>query len=245
MFTLLYSLLLGAFTDRKLSTEDVSAFKEQRNVEALLKEFGDTFPQIKEPLISERDRYLADSIRSAAGPVIVAVVGAGHVPGIKEWLDKPIDKASLDIIHPRSLERRLIGYAIPLSIIGIILYGFGVGGSKTGVSMASAWVWATCITAAIGSIAAFGHPLTILASTLVAPFTAINPFLRPGWVGAIVEAMLRRPRVVDFETVTDDISSLRGIWTNRVSRILLLLVLVNLSSLLGAIYGVKLITALL
>ena len=111
--------------------------------------------------------------------------------------------------------------------------------------MASAWIWATSISAAIGAIIALAHPLTVVASFISAPFTAINPFLRPGWVAGLCEAFLRKPRVGDFETVARDITTIRGIWKNRVSRILLLVVLVNLISLLGALYGVKVIASLL
>lgn len=245
MFTLMNALVMGAFTDKTISEEQINSLKEKKNVDALMAEFTAVFPRIKEPLISERDIYLAEKIQQCVGPVTVAVVGAGHVPGIKNWLGKSIDLAPLEIIPPKSWQKRLLAYSIPGSIIALIAYGFTVGGSETGFSMASAWFWATSISAAIGGLIALAHPLTIIACFLVAPFTAINPFLRPGWVGAITEALLCRPRVSDFENVAKDITSVRGVWRNRVSRILLLLVIVNLATLFGALYGVKLIASLL
>ena len=48
----------------------------------LLKEFTDSFPRLKEPLIDERDKYLSQKIKEAPGEKVVAVLGAAHVPGI-------------------------------------------------------------------------------------------------------------------------------------------------------------------
>ena len=245
MFTLMHALVMGAFTDKSISEEQINSLKEKSNVDALMAEFTAVFPRIKEPLISERDIYLAEKIQQCQGPITVAVVGAGHVPGIKTWIGKSIDLTPLEIIPPKSWQKKLLAYSIPGSIIALIGYGFSVGGSETGLSMASAWFWATSISAAIGALIALAHPLTILACFLVAPFTAINPFLRPGWVGALTEAFLCRPRVADFENVAKDITTVRGVWRNRVSRILLLLVVVNLTALFGALYGVKLIASFL
>ena len=55
-------------------------------------------------LIDERDRYLAHKIRTAPGQRIVAVVGAGHAPGIKRYWNDAIlvdtfTGEVIDVIH--------------------------------------------------------------------------------------------------------------------------------------------------
>jgi pheromone shutdown protein TraB len=50
-------------------------------------EFGKIFPGMVRPLMTERDLYLSHMLylnagRMKEGEVMVAVVGAGHVPGI-------------------------------------------------------------------------------------------------------------------------------------------------------------------
>lgn len=245
MVSMVNALLVGVLTERSLSEEEINALKDRKNVDALLTEFSNVFPRIKGALITERDMYLAQKIQSGTGKTMVAVVGAGHVPGIKTWFGQQVDLASLDTIPPKSWQKKAFMVAIPASILILITYGFFVGGTETGLSMAGAWFWATSVSAAIGSAVALAHPLTILACFLSAPFTSINPFLRPGWVGGLVEAFLRKPRVADFESVARDITTVRGVWSNRVSRILLLVVLTNLFSLVGALYGVKLVASLL
>ncbi len=245
LFSLFHALLTGVISERSMTADEINALKDKKNVDALLNEFSAVFPKIKDALISERDMYLAEKIQKSPGEVVVAVVGAGHVPGIKSWLGKSIDIAKLETIPPKSWQSKAILTAIPLFIIALIAYGFYDGGTDTGLSMAGIWFWATSISAAVGSAVALGHPLTIIACFVSAPFTAINPFLRPGWVGGLTEAILRKPRVSDFETVARDITSVKGVWNNRVSRILLLVILTNLFSLLGAIYGVKVLTSFL
>lgn len=245
MVSMIQALFVGMLSDKTLSADEINNLKDSKNVDALLQEFSQVFPKIKDALITERDMYLAEKIQKSSGKLVVAVVGAGHIPGIKSWLGKEIDISALEVIPPKSWQKKLIIFLIPSSIVALIGYGFYVGGSDTGISMASAWFWATGISAALGSMVALAHPLTILACFFSAPFTAINPLLRAGWVGGLCEALLRKPRVADFSTVAKDITTVAGIWRNRVSRILLLVVLVNVFSLLGAIYGMRLITSLL
>ena len=49
----------------------------------------------------------------------------------------------------------------------------------------------------------------------------------------------------DFETVLDDLDSFWGVWRNRVLRILLVVILVNVAASIGAIWGAATIFSLL
>ena len=46
----------------------------------------------------------------------------------------------------------------------------------------------------------------------------------------LVEGWLRKPQVADFEKLGEDLSTTRGFWRNRVTRLLLVYLLVNLGS---------------
>lgn len=66
-----------------------------------MQEFGNQFPGIVRPLITERDEYLSHMLYYQAqfmssGSVMVAVVGAGHVSGIVENWGKSIDVVELE-----------------------------------------------------------------------------------------------------------------------------------------------------
>ncbi len=235
--TLLYGMLAGLFSGDKIDQAEIERLKSTDALEDLMKDFTAALPTVRTALIDERDRYLAAKIRASHGKTIVAVVGAGHVPGIKRWIGESIDTASLEIVPPPRLSTRLIGWSIPLALVLLVIYGALQTGAHTSLDMLGAWAWATGFWAGIGSLVALAHPLTILSAFLVAPFAAANPFIASGWIAGLVEAMIRRPRVGDFETIGDDIATARGIWKNRVSRILLIMVTTNLFGSLGTIIG--------
>ena len=52
----------------------------------LLNQFAAQYPRLKQPLIDERDQYIARRIITAPGEKIAAVVGAAHIPGITKNL---------------------------------------------------------------------------------------------------------------------------------------------------------------
>lgn len=241
---LLYGMLVGLFRGEKIDQAEIERLKSADALEELMKDFTAALPTVRTALIDERDQYLAAKIRAATGTTVVAVVGAGHVPGIKRWIGESIDTSSLEVIPPPRLSTRLIGWSIPLALIGIVIYGALQTGAHTSVDMLGAWAWATGLWAGIGTIVALAHPLTIVSTCLAAPFAAANPFIASGWIAGLVEAMIRRPRVGDFETIGDDIATVRGIWSNRVSRILLIIMTTNLFGSLGTIIGISKMWAL-
>ncbi|MFW5643729.1 MAG: TraB family protein, partial [Alkalispirochaeta sp.] len=135
---LLASLIAGAFSREKITEEDLARLKEQNELETMLEELADYLPSVKEVLIDERDQYLAKSIWDAKGTRVLAVVGAGHVPGIVRWLerlargDAEIDKNDLDRIPPPGPVKKMVPYAIPAIVAGLILWGFFRGGIDGG-----------------------------------------------------------------------------------------------------------------
>jgi pheromone shutdown protein TraB len=62
--------------------------RDPEQAAALVDSFADTYPELKKHLIDERDVYMADALRHAPGTRIVAVIGAGHVPGISAILHR-------------------------------------------------------------------------------------------------------------------------------------------------------------
>jgi pheromone shutdown protein TraB len=107
------------------------------------------------------------------------------------------------------------------------------------------WVALNGILAGVGALIAFGHPLTVMSSVVAAPLTSLNPMIAAGWVSGLVEAFSRKPRVRDFETLQDDIRSVRGFWKNKVTRILLVVVFTNLGSSVGTMLAFPLVVRVL
>jgi pheromone shutdown-related protein TraB len=226
-------LLLSMGEADQISEAEVERLKQQDVLEAVMDELGQSLPEVRQTLIDERDRYLCEKIRSAPGRKIVAVVGAGHVAGIRRHWDQPVDLDSLERMPVAGPWSRLVKWGVPLAILALIVYGFVRSGTGAGTEMITLWIAANAILAGLGALAALAHPLTILSSMAAAPLTSLNPMIAAGWVSGLVEAFSRRPRVVDFENLAQDILTFRGFWRNKVTRILLVVVFTNIGSSIG------------
>jgi len=87
--------------------------------------------------------------------------------------------------------------------------------------------------AALGSLLALAHPVTILASVAAAPVATLNPAIGVGMITGFLEAFFRKPRVEDFERLHEDITSLRGFFRNRFTHVLLVFFFSSLGGMAG------------
>lgn len=94
--SLLFQMVLSVGSADDIEEEEIEKLKNQDMLESVLEDVGKSHPALREILIDERDRYLAHKIRNAQGEKIVAVVGAGHLPGIMRYFDNTIDIDELD-----------------------------------------------------------------------------------------------------------------------------------------------------
>ena len=223
-----------------IKEEDIEKMKDKDVLETLLSEIGKTLPELRRILIDERDKYLTEKIRSAPGKRIVAVVGAGHVPGIKRGWNEEIDLNALDELPPKGKIFSFLKWGIPALVVGLIVIGFFYAGSSAGTHMIKWWVLANAVFAGLGAAIALAHPLTILSAIVASPITSLNPMIAAGWVAGLVETFIGKPKVKDFENLPADILSLKGFWKNKITRILLIVVFTNLGSSLGAFVAIPL-----
>ena len=236
---MLAALLSSVFSSEKLPPEEIEALKEQGALEGMMHELAQYLPAAKEVLIDERDQYLAARSYAARGSRVLVVVGAGHVPGIVNWLTsihdgtaKP-DLEALDTVPPPGPVRRAIPWIIPVLVAGLIGWGFVRSGWDGGFQMLLRWFLVNGVLSGLGAIVALAHPVNIVVSFLAAPFTSMNPTIGVGFVSGLLEAVLRKPRVIDVERLQDDITSLRGFYRNRISHILLVFFFTTLGSAIG------------
>ncbi|MBW2559003.1 MAG: TraB/GumN family protein [Deltaproteobacteria bacterium] len=235
-----FELISSIFMGEDISEEDIEKLKERDALELALQTFGKELPEIKITLIDERDQFLAHSIASAPGDRIVAVVGAGHVPGILKNLDRDIDIAAINEVPPKGRAGRFVGWGISFAVIGLIVAGFFHSGSGASLNMIKWWFLVNGVCAGLGAAIVLAHPLTIIVSIIAAPLTSINPMIAAGWVAGLTEASLKKPQVKDFIDLKTDISSVKGFWHNKITRILLLIVFVNIGSSIGTFVAIPL-----
>lgn len=241
--TLLMGLLGSLLSRDRVSGEDIERLKQGDMLESTFSEFAAGSARLFEPLISERDRYMAARLLASANDAatpprsVLVVVGAGHLRGLKQALesgfeDPVAESARLEELPSRSRWPKLI----PWAVVAIILTGFAIGFSRSselGWQLVSDWVLINGSLCALGAALARGHPFTVIGSFLAAPLTSLNPTIGAGFVAAAIELMSRRPRVEDFQGLRDAVADWRGWWRNRVARTLLVFLFATLGSAAG------------
>ena len=236
---LLASLVSSAFSNEKLSESEIERLKEKNELEQMMNELADYLPSVKEVLIDERDRYLASKIFETKEATVVAVVGAGHMSGIELWLAKlgrgeaSSDVSEIDSVPPPSKLSKYAGWIVPAVILALIVVGFFRSGTQASLGMMLKWVLLNGSLAALGSALCLAHPGTIAVSFLLAPIATLNPLVGIGLFAGVAEAYFRKPTVQDFERLSDDITSVKGFYRNRVTHILLVFFLSSIGGMIG------------
>jgi len=234
-------MIVSLFYAEDITEEEIEKLKQQDVLEVALQTFGEKLPSLKTTLIDERDEYLSHTISHAAGKKIVAIVGAGHIPGIKTHIGHFVDMEALNQIPPLGLWARYAGWGFSAAIVLMFIAGFFYSGGRTSMEMVIMWSAITAACAGVGALIMLAHPLTILASALSAPIATIHPLIATGWIAGLVEATFRKPQVRDFLALKDDISSVRGFFHNKISRLLILVVIVNLTTSVGTLVAIPMV----
>ncbi|CAM9909874.1 traB domain-containing protein [Lampetra fluviatilis] len=138
------------FMSDPISKEDVERCKQKDLLEQTMAEMIGEFPDLHRTIVSERDIYLAYTLRQAARPlrpphsrhaapvpaVVVGVVGIGHVPGIEKNWDLPLDIQAVVRIPPPTRTARAVRLILKATVLGLAGYGcfrLGRWGGRWGV----------------------------------------------------------------------------------------------------------------
>ncbi|MBU1140493.1 MAG: TraB family protein, partial [Proteobacteria bacterium] len=236
---LLATLFASLFDSTELSEEKLSELKQKDVLSELMSEMGNSLPDVKKVIIDERDIYLSEMIKAAKGQRLIAVVGAGHVEGIKKFFHED-HKDQLDTISsipPISQAWKVAGWSIPILIIGsLVVIGFQKGATVMGANLLY-WILANGIPCALGGLLAYAHPFTVIGAFAAAPVTSLTPVIGAGYVAAFIQVMNSPPVVKEFETVGDDMGTVKGWWTNKLLRLFLVFLFTGLGSSIGTYVG--------
>lgn len=241
-FGLVSGLLASLVTRQDISPEDIERLKEGDVLESTFAEFAQRSERLYEPLIAERDAYMALRLReeNAQGQYrnVLVVIGAGHLKGLTGHLQR--DDASNPTEARRALDTVPRGArwtrAIPWVVVALILSGFVIGFSRNpqlGAQLVGEWFLINGVLSAAATTLAWAHPLTIIGTFFAAPLTSLNPTIGAGFVAAAIEMTMRKPNVGHFASLRSDVTSMRGWWRNRVARTLLVFLFATLGSAAG------------
>lgn len=236
-------ILASLLFDEKVEDDAIEKLKQGDVLEASFAEFAADSPALYETVIAERDQYMAAKLRATAGDAknVLAVIGAGHLAGTAKHLAEssqaPAETlGALETLKPKS---NIPWFTIVLAtfLLGGFAWGYWQGGFNVAANLLVYWVAITAALGALGCALAGGHPLSILGAAVASPVTPLHPALASGMVSALIEAGLRKPTYSDFMALRDDISSVRGVYRNRVSRIMLVFFLTNFGTMIGVWLG--------
>lgn len=247
----LLSAILASLFERsaKSDTEAVTAqtiedLKDKANLSNMMEDFAKALPEVKAPLIDERDLYLISNVREAPGETVVAVVGAGHVAGMARHLDTPVDRAALDELPQPKWWSGLLKWLIPAILVGTFIYGIYDTEGRSFSDMLLAWVLPTALASGVATLLVGGRWQSVLTALVSSPITTIHPLVASGMIVGPVEAWARRPTVHDLENIHRDVQSLRGFFKNPFTRTLIVTVAATLGSAIGAWIGLSLVISI-
>ena len=232
-------MLASMVSSEKISEEKIEELKKKGALQGMMEELSHFLPKVKEVLIDERDIFIATGVYRSEGKKILAVVGAGHVSGILKRLKElhagtlSEDVSSLLSIPRKSIAVRGLPWIVPAAIVGAIVASAFLRGSEVTITNLLRWIILNGSLAAAGAIVSLAHPLTVVLAFIAAPVTSLIPVVGVGLFTGILEAVLKKPRVLDFENLLDDIVSLKGFFRNRLTHVLIVFLLTNVGSTIG------------
>lgn len=233
-WNLLIALVSSVFDNEKISQEEIENLKQGDIIQAMISEFAGKFPSIVETLVYERDQVMAYQLKHSQSKKIVAVVGAAHVSGIMKNIQLDYALRPLLELPPKSNSSKLATYIVPgVLILLLVLTSLKV--PSLAINTVLRFILINGTFAALGTLVALGHPLSILTAFVMAPVGALSPVLATGWFAGLMEAWIRKPKVEDFLRINVDASSFKGFWKNRVLRVLLVVILANLFATIGTL----------
>ncbi|MBS1262858.1 MAG: hypothetical protein MAG715_00021 [Methanonatronarchaeales archaeon] len=238
--TLLH-LVAGALGFGERREVDIDELAEGRRVDELVEELRHLAPTMAEVLIDERDAYMASNLVAASERgTVLAVVGAGHVPGITAYTERPATIPPTEPLLATRTRRisfgKVLGAGITIGILGMLVAIFL--GQPLEVVL-DAMVYWFLINGAISGAAVLvvrGHPASVATAFGTAWLTSLTVFLAAGWFAGVSEAYFRKPGSKDLDAIMEA-ATLDELLSNDLFRVVLVAAAANVGSIAGTILG--------
>ena len=229
-FKFAFSLLTSIFSKGDEEEFDIEELKNPENLDEVMEFFKDESPKVYEVLVQERDAYLAGNILKIPQDHVIAVVGAGHKPGINRYLDNPETIPPLSQLEVIKEKNGIPWFKVILALIPILFIVIFFLAYISGINIT--WniydfIIISIVMGFIGSILSGSKIQSAIVGGLVAPLTIIHPLLAAGWFSGLVEAKYRKVRKRDIANLSK-IEGIKDLWNNNIVRILLVVVGTNL-----------------
>lgn len=226
------SLLKGSLRRTQLDPDsvDVDRFDMASSLAAGIDRAADAAPV----LFDEAAVWLGDVVRGTSQERVVVFTRSSSFEALSAAIAASTPATGLDVVPDKTLFSRVVPWAFTGLIIAAFILGFVFADPEKMQQAMLAWFVSNMSFAALGALLALAHPVTIIATSMSAPFVSLNPAIGAGMVGALVQAFVAPPTVRDMDRVGDDITRLSGWWRNRLARLVLIFVFANVFSSIGS-----------
>jgi pheromone shutdown-related protein TraB len=246
------TLVLAAFG---IGAEDVDMEKitNEDVVAGLVEELRHFAPSAATVLIDERDAYLAQNlVRLGREKKVLGIVGAGHREGIRKYLQNPEQLPPQESLTAIRKKHRLpwmkifAGLCVLIAVLVFTLLALsGIPWWELVISIAILFIAKGVLSALFVTVSG-GHRKSIAMSFALAWYSIVNPIAHIGWFAGVVEAAERPPTVRDLNTLLGKeedglLDTMKGLWNNKLFKVILVAAMANTGSFLGTLAGVALI----
>lgn len=237
------TLLASLFEKDEVTEEEVEKLKESDLLLSAIEELDDAYPEISEVILHERNKFMAQKINSLPFENIVVVIGAAHAPGMIEALNETHSILELNKTVDKK-ENKWGGFVIPGILLALITV-LTLKSPQMGMDQLIQWIIMSSSLAAIGALLSGAHIATIVVSFFTAFIGILSPILAVGVFASLTEAYFRPPLASEFASMSEDMSSIKGWYTNKVLRIILIFFMTSIFSSIGTfISGTNIIKSL-
>ena len=223
-FKFLTSLVTSFFSDDDEADElDIEELKNPENIDEVMGYFKEVSPGAYEVLVKERDAYLAGNILRIKQDKVVAVVGAGHKPGIEAHLNNPEGIPPLSSLVITNEKKSIPWAKIILALIPILFVVIFFLAFISGINISDnliEFIAISMIMGFLGSILSGSKLISAIVGGVVAPLTIIHPLL--------AASKLRKIRKRDISNLSN-VEKISDLWHNNIIRILLVVIGTNLA----------------
>lgn len=222
--------LFGSGND--VSEQQIEALKERDTITEMMTELAKHMPRLQIPLIDERDRYLMSAISEAEGPVIVGVVGAGHVAGMIKYLGVAVDREALCTVPAVKWQSKLKRGILPVFALLVLALGWQEL-ARAPLESIALWILPPAACTVTLTLLSRAHVLTSLGAAVLSPITGLLPSGYAMRVAGLLQVKLKRPAIPDYDALDQSLLSTRSMIKNPVTRVLF----VSVASAVGARLG--------
>lgn len=225
------TLIGSMFSKEEVDTTQIEELKNADLLFDSMKELDDKLPSLSHVLLHERNYYMAEKVKSLPYTNILVVIGAAHTAGFIEAFDETHNINELSQV-PEKKKHNYWQWIIPTILVGLLLL-LTIKNPQIGMQQLGWWLLLSAGGAFLSTFLLRTHIYTSLVTLITAPIGTLSPFLAVGIFAALTEGYKRPPHAKDFETLADDVSSVK-MWTkNKVLRLLLIFIVTNLVSSIG------------